>query len=432
MICLVVFSAFSVIFTNRGRTFYKLQKILNIQMKKKVLMFGWEFPPHNSGGLGTACLGLTEALLKKKTNVTFVLPKKIEGVKSFLKIVSPETPYFRSYSVSSVLSPYINENTYKDALLKGSSIYGRDLFEEVQRYALFGWDISGREIFDVIHAHDWLSFGAGIKAKQRSGKPLIAHIHATEFDRCGGSGVNGRVYDMEKKGMMFADKVIAVSNFTKNIIVNRYGISPEKVSVVHNGVLSQNTESVLEKTGKMKKLKKKIVLYVGRITLQKGPDYFIRAAKRVLDFKKDIFFVIAGSGDMQAQIMREVADMGISDKVLFTGFLRGERLEKMYRMADLFVMPSVSEPFGITPLESLINGTPVLISKQSGSSEVISHALKVDFWDTEEMANKIICALEYPSMSNCLIENGRREALSLTWEKAAEKCINIYDEVTIG
>ncbi len=396
-------------------------------MGKKVLMFGWEFPPHNSGGLGTACLGLTEALLKKKTDVTFVLPKKIKGVKSLFKIVSPETPHLSYYSVNSPLSPYMSGVLYKECVEFGKSIYGHDLFEEVKRYALFGWDIAGRETFDVIHAHDWLSFGAGIKAKERSGKPLIAHVHATEFDRCGGGNINSRVYDMEKEGMIIADKIIAVSNFTKNIIVNRYGIAPEKIEVIHNGVRFEEKHNSLQKMSRMKKLGKKVVLYVGRITLQKGPDYFIKAAKRVLDVRNDVFFVMVGSGDMQAQVMKETARMGISDKVIFTGFLRGERLKKIYCMADLFVMPSVSEPFGITPLESLINGTPVLISKQSGSSEVISHALKVDFWDTEEMANKIICVLDNISMHNCLKEYGKKEALSLTWEKAAEKCINMYE-----
>ncbi len=390
-------------------------------------MFGWEFPPHNSGGLGTACLGMTKALSKKNVQITFVLPQKLQGVESFLKIVSPDTPYVSLYSVDSPLSPYLNGKTYESYSSKGNSVYGKDLFEEVYRYSFFGWYVAGKEDFDVIHAHEWLSFGAGIKAKERSGKPLIAHVHATEFDRCG-ENINKRVYNLEKEGMEKADRVVAVSNLTKNIIVERYGIPEEKVEVVHNGVDFEG-EGEISQINRMKEMGKKMVLYVGRITFQKGPDYFITAAKKVCERYDNVFFVVAGSGDMENQIIEQTAREGISDRVFFTGFLRGQELRDLYRCADLYVMPSVSEPFGITPLESLINGTPVLISNQSGSSEVLTHALKVDFWDTEEMASKMICALRYPSLSKCLRENGQKEVFSITWEKAADKLINIYNQI---
>lgn len=392
-------------------------------------MFGWEFPPHNSGGLGTACLGITKSLSKKKTKVTFVLPKKIEGAESFLRIVSPETPYISFYSVDSPLSPYLDGKKYESYSTKGDSVYGRSLYEEVSRYSDFGWYIAGKEDFDVIHAHEWLSFGAGIKAKERSGKPFIAHIHATEFDRTGGEGINPRVYAIEKRGMEMADRVVAVSNLTKSIVVKHYGIPEEKVEVVHNGVEFEEEEGEFREVSKMKEHGKKMVLFVGRITLQKGPDYFIRAAKRVCEVCRDTFFVISGSGDMQCQMMEQVAREGLSDRVFFTGFMRGEKLRSLYRSADLFVMPSVSEPFGITPLESLINGTPVLISKQSGSSEVLMHALKVDFWDIDDMANKMICALNYDSLNRCLKENGRREVFSINWDKTADKLIKIYNNL---
>ncbi len=396
-------------------------------MQKKVLMFGWEFPPHNSGGLGVACYGLSKNLAKKGVRISFVLPKKIKGIESdFLKIIDPEFAYENSYQFNSILHPYITEKKYDSIFFKSKPVYGKTLFEEVLRYADFADIVAQKEDFDIIHAHDWLSFGAGIRAKERSGKPFIAHIHATEFDRGGGEGVNSLVYSLEKEGMEKADKVIAVSYFTKEIILKHYGINPQKVEVVHNGIDFSKEEDVSRNVHQIKKAGKKVVLFVGRLTLQKGPDYFIKAAKRVCDFSKDTYFIISGSGDMENYLIEEVARMGISDKVFFTGFLRGEKLKEVYRLADLFVMPSVSEPFGITPLESLINGTPVLMSRQSGVSEVVSHALKVDFWDVEGISDKILAVLNYDALSCCLKEHGKKEVKKISWESAAEKCIKIY------
>ncbi len=398
-------------------------------MKKRVLMFGWEFPPHNSGGLGVACYGLSKAISKTGVKIIFVLPKKLKGVKSsFLKIVDPGTTYESSYYFDSSIYPY-GTSQKETSDFFGFGDRGNGLVEEVLRYASFGREVAKREKFSVIHAHDWLSFGAGLRAKKESGKPLVVHVHATEFDRGGGSGINSFVYGLEKRGMEEADKVIAVSNFTKEIIVKHYGISPEKVEVVHNGIDFTEKEAPSENIHKVKEAGKKIVLFVGRLTIQKGPDYFVKAAKKICDFSEDVYFVISGSGDMEYQLIEEVARMGISDRVLFTGFLREKELSEIYRMADLFVMPSVSEPFGMTPLESLINGTPVLISNQSGVSEVISHALKVDFWDVDDMAGKILATLNYGSLSDCLVEHGRKEAEKLTWDSAAEKCINIYNNI---
>ncbi len=391
-------------------------------------MFGWELPPHNSGGLGVACYGLSKALTEEGKEIIFVLPKKLADTNcNFLKIVNPGTLYKRLYSFNSPLYPYVTERKYNSMFFGSQKIYGNNLLEEVLRYADFGAVVAREENFDVIHAHDWLSFGAGVNAKRESGKPLIVHVHATEFDRGGGEGVNDIVYKIEREGMEQADKVIAVSHFTKDIIVRNYGISPEKIEVVHNGVDSSEEASVLSLSHKIKEEGKKLVLFVGRLTLQKGPDYFIKAAKKICDYSNDICFVISGSGEMEQFLIEETAKERLSHRILFTGFLRGTELKEIYRMADLFVMPSVSEPFGITPLESLINGTPVLISKQSGVSEVISHALKVDFWDIDDMADKILAALNYNSLSHCLVEHGRREAVEVTWNNAAKKCIKIYD-----
>ncbi len=397
-------------------------------MKTKVLMFGWEFPPHNSGGLGTACQGLTKALVAEKIEITFVLPKKNKDIDdSFLRIISPETSYMNFHRFDSPLSPYLGSTEYFRAIsFSPGLVYGQSLFEEVLRYAIYGGNLAERETFDIIHAHDWLSFGAGIKAKERTGKQLVVHVHATEFDRGGGEGIDSRVYQIEKEGMEKADKVIVVSAFTKNIVIENYGISPEKIVVVHNGIDCFDCDFTSKNIHKIKEKGNKIVLFTGRITLQKGPDYFIRSAKEVLSCMDNVFFVLCGSGDMEQQIMEETAKLGISDRVLFTGFLRGERLQEMYRLADLFVMPSVSEPFGITPLEALASGTPVLISKQSGVSEVLYHALKVDFWDTREMANKIISALQYSPLSQCLCQEGLKELPKISWKNAARKCINIY------
>ncbi len=393
-------------------------------------MFGWEFPPYNSGGLGTACLGLTKALTGKGVEIVFVLPKKLpKKHHDFLKFASPDESFSLLYAINSPLSPYISAKDYRQKNLLPGSVYGRNLLEEVMRYAKFGEIIAKKEKFDVIHAHDWLSFKAGIRAKEVSGKPLVSHVHATEFDRGGGEGINSDVYAIEREGMHRADKIIAVSNFTKKILLEHYGVLDEKVEVVHNGIDCSSEKNIPREAHALKREGKKMVLFVGRITLQKGPDYFIYAAKKVCDITDDVFFVVSGSGDMEHRMIEEAARLGISHRVLFTGFLRGESLQKIYRMADLYVMPSVSEPFGITPLESLLNGTPVLISKQSGVSEVLNHALKIDFWNVEEMAGKIISVLKHRSLQGCLSSEGRREVKGITWDKAADKCIKIYGEL---
>lgn len=401
-------------------------------MSEKVLMFGWEFPPHNSGGLGVACEGLARALAENGVQLTFVLPRRMSLGKTPHRIVFADIPEIKTRNVDSILSPYITSGKY-NALQSGiaGGLYGSGLFEEIKRYALAARAIAEKEDFDLIHAHDWLSFLAGAEARAASGKPLIIHVHITGWEQAGGGSVDPRVYAVEREGMQRADAIIAVSERTKHIIVEKYGIAPGKIHVLHNGItLTAHAERDFSKTqGKILRLKERgnnIVLFLGRLTLHKGPDYFIRAARRVLDYEPNTYFVIAGSGDMEGQIMQEAAGLGIGDKVLFAGFVREENRDELYRSADLYVLPSVAEPFGITPLESLGNGTPVLISKQSGVSEVITHSLKVDFWDTDEMANKIISVLRHKPLKQQLASSGFQEALKATWEKAALKCREIY------
>ncbi len=392
-------------------------------------MFGWEFPPFNSGGLGVACLGLTRALSALGIKVIFVMPKKLDIKAPWTQLIFADGSDVVLHAFDSGLTPYLGSKSY--ASERDNPVYGPDLFSEVARYALFGGTIGREERFDVIYAHDWLSFGAGMAAKRVSGKPLIVHVHATEFDRSGGGSVNQDIYEIERAGMHAADSVIAVSQFTKKIIIDHYGVPAEKVRVVHNGIDEGTAprSDTLPRLRAWKRTGNKIILFLGRITLQKGPDYFLRAAAKVVRKNPNTVFVLSGSGDMEGEMMRLAASLGISDRVFFTGFLHDAERDEMYAAADLFVMPSVSEPFGIAPLEAMKAGTPVIISKQSGVSEVVRHALKVDFWDVDEIANKMSSVVGYPGLSTTLAENGRREADNLTWADAAQKVDAIMHEL---
>lgn len=393
----------------------------------RVLMFGWELPPFNSGGLGVACYHLARALSQQSAEVIFVLPKKIDIAPRFFRVVCAGI-CVRVRSVASPLVPYITTNEYA-GWLSGEArphLYGSDLFQEVLRYGKKARRIAKEEQFDVIHAHDWLSFPAGIEAHEVTGKPLVVHMHATEFDRTGGHNVNPFVYEIEKKGMEVADRVIAVSQLTKRIIVERYGIPEDKVSVVYN---AGDAEIVSEHAIPHVISGKAIVIFVGRITLQKGPDYFVAAAHKALSVNKNILFVVAGDGDMRNYVISRAAELGIADSFLFAGFLRGEELSKLYKSADLFVMPSVSEPFGLTALEALQHGTPALISRQSGASELLTNCLKVDFWDIDGMAAKILAVVEHKALKETLSENGKVEVAQFSWNDSAERCAEIYREL---
>ncbi len=393
-------------------------------------MFGWELPPYNSGGLGVACQGLLRAMLNQGLAVTFVLPRRRDIDFDKSKIVFADEYKVKFELVDSLLFPYATVETYNEQVVIHKTGYAPNLLGEVARYALAAKAIAKEDKYDIIHAHDWLSFPAGIAAKQATGKPLIAHIHSTEYDRTGGH-INPEIAKIEQEGLEKADSVIAVSKFTKDIVVDKYRIDPNKIQVVHNGIDVADYPPVdLSESGlqKIKDSGYKMVLYVGRLTVQKGVDHLLQAAKRVLEYDPKVYFVIAGSGDMERQIVEEAASMGISDKVLFAGFLRGDDLVSLYRMVDLFVMPSVSEPFGLTALEAVVNNTPVLISKQSGVSEVLSHALKVDFWDTEEMANKILAVLLYDSLKLTLKLNASAEVQKQNWKAVAARVEDVYKQ----
>ena len=422
----------------------------------KVLMFGWEFPPHITGGLGTACYGITKGLTNLGTEVLFVVPKIFgEEDKSFLNLVSAEEfnvhfktsehkIYFENFSyieIDSKLVPYVsptdfelhknNTNEYSDSSenifssqFKFSGKYGENLMSEVFRYSIIAGKFAEESKFDVIHAHDWLTYPAGIAAKKSTGKPLIIHVHATEFDRSG-DDVNQSVYNIEKMGMEEADKIITVSDFTRNIVINRYGIESSKVVTVYNGIdFELGPQNSYSKT-----VKDKIVTFLGRVTFQKGPDYFVESAKKILDRCDNVRFVMAGSGDMLKSMITRVAALGISDKFHFTGFLKGEDVNKMLEMSDVYVMPSVSEPFGISPLEAMRSNVPVIISKQSGVAEILKHAIKVDFWDIDAMSDAIYGLLKYDGLSSMFENYSRSEVETLKWDNAADKINQIYETV---
>jgi glycosyltransferase involved in cell wall biosynthesis len=396
----------------------------------KVLMLGWEFPPFNTGGLGTACYGLTKALVNEGVEITFVMPRAPQQLKTHVKLIgAEELAKVVFVKLPLLLIPYSTESNYEMILSKTQAdkqIYGRNLFEEVFRYKalikkLFLQGSLGD--FDIIHAHDWMTFPAAVELKNLSKKPLVAQVHATEFDRNGGNFGNPVVHEIENFGIKNANVVIAVSNFTKNIILKNYEVLPENVFVVHNAVDFSDYD--VQDDFYIKK-EDKIVLFLGRITLQKGPDYFVEAAKLVSERIPNVKFVVVGSGDMQGQMIKRVIELGLINKFLFSGFLRGKDVDRAYKMADVYVMPSVSEPFGITPLEAMRNGTPVIISKQSGVSEVVKHCLKVDFWDVNELANKIIAVLNYRALHNELKKHGALEIKKFSWNEPARKCIKIY------
>jgi glycogen(starch) synthase len=423
-------------------------------------MLGWEFPPFISGGLGTACYGLTKAMDQIGLDIVFVLPRSVKSpLATHVKMLTPSSAMnagavgclaseelkrvsFRF--IDSTLKPYINSKEYQrqveDAIkkkrkayegngqnisghLEGDIHYNGDMYTEVHRYAAVAAQLSLSEQFDIIHAHDWMTYPAAIAVAAITGKPLVVQVHSTEFDRSG-EHVNQFIYDIERKGMHAADRVIAVSHLTRNIIISRYGVPGEKVEVVYNAVDRNGQGLNLPEVGIEKD--EKIVLFLGRITMQKGPEYFLAAAKKVLEQYERVKFVMAGSGDMMRRTIEMAAGLGIGQKVLFTGFLHGEDVEKIYRMADLYVMPSVSEPFGIAPLEALNHDVPVIISKQSGVAEVLTHVLKVDFWDVDEMANKIIAVLKYSPLQMTLREHGNFEVRRMQWKDSAQRCAQIY------
>ena len=426
----------------------------------RVLMFGWEFPPHIAGGLGTACYGMTKGLAENDVDVLFVMPSASgDEDQSSVKIINASDVAVDTMTTSvdeflgkvqfvhigSNMVPYVDPQDFKTVVeeerkrqiksfrvqygqkYKFSGKYGANLMEEVARYAMVGATIAmqHKDEFDVIHAHDWLTYLAGIGAKKLTGKPLVVHVHATSYDRASDDKVDTRVVDLEKKGMEAADRVITVSDLTRNIVITKYGINPDKVVTVHNAVdFSGRSEMKVERG-----VQDKVVTFLGRITFQKGPEYFIEAAAKVLKRCPGVRFVMAGSGDMMNRSIRQVARLGISDRFHFTGFLRGAEVQKMFALSDVYVMPSVSEPFGISPLEAMRSGVPSVISHQSGAAEVLKYAFKVDFWDVDAMADQIYALLKYPALADFASKYGYDEVNTLKWNNAAAKIKKVYESV---
>jgi glycosyltransferase involved in cell wall biosynthesis len=440
----------------------------------KVFMLGWEFPPHISGGLGTACFGMTKGLDEIGVEVLFILPTTVPiSTSSHVKLRTPASlagqqtratqrqqvfKHVRLHQVEALLQPYATPATYRKAveeLLTQTSLgksatpkmveamatemarmrsfasgagtnYSGDLMGQVYRYASLALELAERETFDVIHAHDWMTYPAGLAVAAATHKPLVVHVHSTEFDRSG-DNINQQIYDIERAGMHGADCVVCVSHLTRTIVASRYGVPSDRLEVVYNAVDMPSGDEWQIAPIRQNEM---IVLFLGRVTMQKGPEYFLRAAKKVIEKFTDVRFVMAGSGDMISRCIQEAADLKIGRYVTFTGFLRGDDVAKIFSMADLYVMPSVSEPFGIAPLEALSHNVPVIISKQSGVSEVLTHALKVDFWDIDEMANKILAVLRHPPLHKTLRQHGQIELRKLSWRDSASRLSGIYSRLT--
>ena len=412
-------------------------------------MFGWEFPPHILGGLGTASYGLTKGMYDNgDMDITFVIPKPWgDEERSFARIVGANSvpvawrdvswDYVQS-RIGNVMDPQLyfdlRDHIYADFNYMGtndlgciefSGRYPDNLLEEINNYSIMAGVIARTVPCDVIHSHDWLTYPAGIHAKQVTGKPLVIHVHATDFARSRGN-VNPTVFAIEKDGMNNADHIITVSNLTRQTVIEKYGINPEKVTTVHNAVepLSEEIRNI-----KMKKGKDKVVTFLGRITMQKGPEYFVEAASRVLQKTHNVRFVMAGSGDMMEKMIRLAADRDIADRFHFTGFLKGRQVYEMLAASDVYIMPSVSEPFGISPLEAMQMGVPSIISKQSGCAEILENVIKIDYWDINAMADSIYAIIKYPALYNHLRDRGLAEIDTIQWKKAGAKVIDIYHKV---
>jgi len=422
----------------------------------RILMFGWEFPPFISGGLGTACYGMTRHLAESGEEVLFVLPKAMASMpREGYQVLSAEEVWRKRgegdfplpelvtvLTVETALFPYIENREYArmiqrfegaiprqgqpaPSIISMSGHYSHNLFEEVQRFAEVGWHLAEKSEFDVIHAHDWMTFPAAIAAKQRSGKPMIAHVHATEFDRTG-DNPNEKIFNVEKIGMEHADRIVAVSHRTKKLLVERYQVNEDKIDVVHNAV---SHDKLVDPLTIRKGFKEKLIIFVGRVTLQKGPEYFLRAAARVLETHPNYRFVMCGAGDMLPRMIEEAAALRIQHRFHFTGFLRGAAVDRLYSMADLFVMTSVSEPFGLTPFEAMRYDVPVIVSRQAGASELLPLAMQVDFWDIDKLAKMMIDFCENTELHKDLLEHQKTTLSKMSWRTVAEQLKTIYRKV---
>lgn len=391
----------------------------------KVLMLGWELPPHNSGGLGVACYQLCRALSKAGADIEFVLPYTAKHDVDFMRINAAHPQ-----DVEKVIKAGIAYDSFKYVKHSGE-VEWVDLFGQSAIYEQAVERIVELAEFDVIHAHDWLTFRAALRAKQKTGKPLLLHVHSIEHDRAGGNHGNPMVREIEYLSMMLADRIITVSDHTKRAVMREYDIPAEKIEVIHNSIDIQDIDplagdNTYKYLVKMKSLGYRVVVNVGRLTVQKNLPNLLRAAKEVIARAPKTIFMFVGSGEQDNELIELAAELGISRNVVFTGFQRGKAWRDAYAIGDLFVMPSVSEPFGLTPLEAIGYGTPALVSKQSGVSEVLTNCLKVDFWDVESMANQITAVVQNDSLRDELHTNSLKEYERLSWNKAADRLLELY------
>jgi glycogen(starch) synthase len=397
----------------------------------KILMLGWELPPYNSGGLGVACYQLCKSLSKHNVDIDFILPYEADHKINFMKVqaATPQEPQTFLTSGNAYDSHLFEVSSSNDSRL---SMYDQQsLYEEaVASY------VDDQE-YDVVHAHDWLTFKAALRVKATKKWPIILHVHSVEADRAGSKQGNQMVQEIEASAMLMADRIIAVSELTKQAIIDNYGVPAEKIEVIYNSIDPEDITPLDEDNSYrylslMKSLGYRVVVNVGRLTIQKGLPNLLEAAKKVIDKVPKTLFLFVGSGEQYYQLIEQAASLGIGPNVLFADFQRGKKWRDAYAIGDLFVMPSVSEPFGLTPLESISYGTPVLLSKQSGISEVLNNSLKVDFWDVEEMANKIAAVMQSDDLGNELQAGALRELSRLSWEESSAKIIELYQEHSKG
>lgn len=390
----------------------------------RVLMLGWEFPPWISGGLGTACHGLVRGLAGRGVEVTFVLPRAPGASPSFVELVGceDEPAGVETVPLASALRPYQSAREYAAA---GGGAYGGDLMDEVERYARAAAALGSGRSFDLVHAHDWMTYPAGLALAASSGRPLVCHLHASEVDRAGPSG-DARIHAIEQRGFDGADRVVCVSRYTADVVRRHYAVDEGKLAVVHNAV---ERSEPLARSERRRRLRGPVVLFLGRVTFQKGPGYFLEAAARVLALEPRVKFVVCGDGDLWPAVVERAAELGIARAVHFTGFLRGDEVRRAYALADVYVMPSVSEPFGIAPLEALALDVPVLVSRQSGVREVLQSGLAFDYWDVDDLARKILALVRKPRLRRRLARRGRAELEGLRWEDRARRMIEVYEEV---
>lgn len=392
-------------------------------------MLGWELPPHNSGGLGVACYQLCKALSKKGADIEFVLPYTAKHDIDFMRINAAHPQ-----DVEAVVKAGIAYDSFKYIKTTGE-IEWIDLFGQSAIYEQAIDRIVELAKFDVIHAHDWLTFRAALRAKQKTNKPLLLHVHSIERDRAGGNHGNPMVREIEYLSMMLADRVIAVSEHTKQAIISEYNIPADKIEVIHNSIDLHNVQplegdNIYRYLTKMKQNGYRVVVNVGRLTIQKNLPNLLRAAKEVVARSPKTIFLVVGSGEQERELLEQSAALGIGRNVVFTGFQRGKAWRDAYAIGDLFVMPSISEPFGLTPLEAVGYGTPALVSKQSGVAEVLTNCLKVDFWDVNELANQITAVVQNDSLRDELHKNSLKEYERLSWSKAADRLLELYSHHT--